>query len=446
MFTKTKSIIYITKSKIKLVNVTMGKKPKEETIDEALWMPDSLESILLKFKKNVKGNTRILLSEDFVYVVTLSFPVGSFVNRNNVQEKAQELIPENLTETAWDYKVTGLTTIQVVAILPSLYEKLSEAIVKTGFRIEEIIPLSYVLASFAKNQDIPLLFVYKDEEILLALVQKGTVITTKRMLNANIDRNTINQFIKFTKDQFSIEPKTIIFCGDTSNINIAEFQNENLKLEIQNISPIVIMAYKEDLKGKDEDVLNIELMTILRKDHVSSFSTNKKNSYRKSIYIIAILLFVSLGIIGGFLAYRNTFLKKTKEPDKLNKITKATATPVLTTIPTPRQTRLTPSATSSAEINLSPYTISILNGSSIEGEATRLGNILKENGYNVERTGNADSNNYKKTEIRYKEKVPEKIIEGLDKLLKTRYDLSIGTKLEEAAESDVVIIIGKSIK
>lgn len=297
MFTKTKSIIYITKSKIKLVNVTRGKKPKEETIDEALWMSDSLENILLKFKKNVKGAARILLSEDFVYVVTLSFPVGSFVNRNNVQEKSQELIPENLNETAWDYKVTTSSTIQVVAVVPSLSEKLTEAIIKTGFRIEEIMPLSYVLANFAKNQDIPLLFVYKDEEILLALTQKGTVITTKRILNNTIDKNGINQFIAFAKDQFSKEPKSIIFCGDTANIDVTQYQNENLKVEIQDISPIVSLAYKEDLKGKDEDVLNIELTTILRKDN-ASFTTNKKTSHRKNIFIIAIVLFVFLVLLG----------------------------------------------------------------------------------------------------------------------------------------------------
>lgn len=439
MFSKKRSIIYITRSKIKLVNVTMGKKPKEETIGEAFWMSDSLESILLKFKKNVKGIARILLSEDFVYVVTLSFPVGSFVNRNNVQEKAQELIPENLNETVWDYKVTTPSTIQVVAVVPSLSEKLNEAIVKTGFRIEEIVPLSYALASFAKNQDIPLLYVYKDEEILLGLAQKGTVITTKRILNANIDRNTINQFIAFAKDQFSKEPKTIIFCGDTSNIDTGEFQNEKLKAEIQNISPIVSLAYKEDLKGKDEDVLNIELMTILRKDNAASFTTNKETSHRKNIYIIAILLFVTSGIIGGFFAYRNMLLKKTKEPDELSKTTKATATPVLTKIPTP-------SGTPSAEIDFSKFSINILNGSGRFGEAARLESILKDNGFNVAEIGNADSSDYEKTEIHYKEKVPKEVILGLDKIINTLYDFSIETKLEEDDESDILIIVGTIVK
>lgn len=439
MSSKKKSIIYITKSKIKLVNVTIGKKPKEEPIDEALWMSDSLESILLKFKKNVKGMARILLSEDFVYVVTLYFPVGSFVNRDNIREKAQELIPENLAEAVWDYKVIGPTTIQVVAVVPSLSEKLSEAIVKTGFRIEEIAPLSYALASFSKNQDMPLLFVYKDEEILLVLAQKGTVITTKRIQSTNINRNAIDQFVAFAKDQFSKEPKILIFCGDTSNIDIGEFQNENLKVEIQDISPIVNLAYKEDLKGKDEDVLNIELMTILRKDNAAIFTTNKKTSHRKNIYIAGILFFVILGAIGGFFAYRNMFPKKTKEPTE----SKLIATPIPTKPLPPSAAR---AATQSADIDLSPYTITILNGSGRAGEAAKLEGILKDNGFNVAEIGNADRSDYEKTEIHHKDEVPKDVILGLDKIINTLYDFSIDTKLEEIAKSDILIIIGESIK
>lgn len=441
MLSKKQSIIYITKSKIKLVNVTIDKKPKEEVIDEALWMSDSLENIFLKFKKNVKGRARILLSEDFVYVVTLSFPVGTFVNREKVIEKAQELIPENMAETVWDYKVTTPSTMQIVAVVPSLSEKLREAIVKTRFPIEEIVPLSYVLASFSKSLDIPLLFVYKDEEILLVLAQRGTVITTKRILNANIDKNVINQFIAFAKSQFSKEPKMLIFCGDTSNIDTKQFENKDLKVEILDISPILSLSSKEELSGKDKDVLNITLMTMLRNNHAAILTANKKSSHSKT-YIIAILTIVSfLGIIGGLFAYRNMFLKKTESP-KASPVPTKLPSPTASVSTTPSQTQSTPSA----EIDLSLYTVSVLNGSGIEGEATRFSDILKENGYNVVNIGNADSATYEKTEVRHKKDVPNDVILGLDKIINSLYDFSISANLETDSESDIIIIIGSAVK
>ena len=88
----------------------------------------------------------------------------------------------------------------------------------------------------------------------------------------------------------------------------------------------------------------------------------------------------------------------------------------------------------------------MLNGSAIEGEATKLGDILKADGYNVANIGNADSSDYEKTEIHHKEKVPESIILGLDKILNTLYASTISANLEEDSESDIVITIGSSAK
>ena len=93
MFTTKKSIIFITKSKIKITSVTLGTRPKENIISESDWNFDNLLSFFLKYKKIIGNSARLLLSEDFVYVIMLSFPSVVVLNRSVIREKAQEFIP-----------------------------------------------------------------------------------------------------------------------------------------------------------------------------------------------------------------------------------------------------------------------------------------------------------------------------------------------------------------
>ena len=447
MFANKKSILFITKSKITVSDVTIGNNPTEKIIGEFNWTPYNLDNVLLAIKK-ITGNTiRILLSEDFVYVVHINLP-STALTKNIVRQKAQELIPEDLNETLWDFKqilrptqstINSKNVIQVVAVVKSIFTEVSKSIIKIGFQVEAIEPLSYALARFTKQQENAFLFVYIDTQILLALAQKEIVLATER-INA-LAPTSINQFIAFVKETFLVEPKNIVFCGNTKNIDLKQYNNSNFKAEVQNISPLISLAYKEDLKGKDEDVLNLELLKVFQKntkiqDLPKQVSSNTSQQSTKALrgkhhfpnIIIVIIFLIMLVSIGGFLMYnKNMFPKNKPSP---------TPTSLKTISPTPK-TAPTP------EIDLSNYTITILNGTGREGEATRLETLLQDNGFNVVKTGNADTYDYEKTEVRFKENVPDEAKLPLDKLLKTLYDFSRGEKLEEKEESDILIIIGK---
>ena len=86
----------------------------------------------------------------------------------------------------------------------------------------------------------------------------------------------------------------------------------------------------------------------------------------------------------------------------------------------------------------------ILNGSGRKGEATKAEALLKKDGFNVIKTGNANSFDYEQTDIRFKETVSNEFILTLDKTLKSVYDFIIVEKLEENSESDILIIIGQN--
>ncbi|MEK7534019.1 MAG: LytR C-terminal domain-containing protein [Patescibacteria group bacterium] len=445
MFTNKKSVIFITKSKITVSDVVLGDKPNEKIIGQFGWTPYTLDNVLLQIKRIIDGTIRILLSEDFVYVVNLSLPSGSILNKDFVLQKAQELIPENLRETTWDFKEIAsplpssskqlMTTIQVVAVVKTLFEALSKSITKAELQVEAIEPLSYALARFTKQQEKPFLFVYVDTETLLTLAQKEAVLATQR-LNSLTPTN-INQFIIFAKEKFLAEPQNIVFCGNTNNIDLKEYENLSFKAVIQDISPAISLSYKEDIKGKDEDVLNLGLLKILHKDK-NEISNNLpakapiQKHHSPNIPIIAMGFFVVLGIFGVLLIYNNNMSLKN------NKLS-----PIPTSLPTLSPT---PFVTPTAKIDLSKYSITILNGTGRAKEATNIESLLKDNGFNVIKTGNADNFNYEKTEVSFKEKVPNEFILLLDKSLKTLYDFSIGTKLEEKEDTDILIIIGKSTK
>ena len=454
MFQNKKSILFITKSKITVSNVTIGDNPTEKIIGQFDWTPSTLDNVLLRIKRISNDIVRILLSEEFVYVVNVSLPSNLIVTKDVVRQKAQQLIPENLKETVWDFKEIAnplpysskqpIIPIQVVAVVKTLFETLSKSIANAELRVEAIEPLSYALARYTKKQNQSFLFVYIYRiagETLLTLAQNETVLTTQRI--NTLTPTNINQFIAFVKETFLVEPKNIVFCGNTKNIDLKQYENPNFKVEIQNINPAISLAYKEDIKGKDEDVLNLQLLKVFQKntkiqDLPKQVSSNASKKYTKAPtsnhfpkIIIVIIFLIMLGGIGAILMYNKNILPKNKPTP--------TPTPIQVLSPTPLITPIT-------EIYLSKYTITILNGTGREGEATKLEALLIDNGFNVVKTGNADNFNYEKTQLRFKEKVQDEAKLPLDKLIKTLYDFSVGTKLEDEYESDILIIVGKSIK
>ncbi|MBI2049366.1 hypothetical protein HYT32_00420 [Candidatus Roizmanbacteria bacterium] len=258
MFTNKKTIIFLTKSKIKITSVTLGNKPKENVIAESDWNFDNLLGILSKYRKTIGKSVRLLLSEDFVYVVTFSLPFAEVLGRDVIREKAQEFIPENLNETIWDFKEVE-RKILVSAAVKERYGTLSEIIIKSGLHIETIEPLSFSFTRLLEKQVDPILFVYLYDKAYLTLAQKDLVLATER-LNLPINKEEIKKFILFAKENLKISPRKIIFCGNTQNLDLKEYEKEGFKIQMQELSPIISLAYKQDVKDKDKKVLNLELL------------------------------------------------------------------------------------------------------------------------------------------------------------------------------------------
>ena len=161
---------------------------------------------------------------------------------------------------------------------------------------------------------------------------------------------------------------------------------------------------------------------------------NIEEPKKKQLWIIIAIIIIALALIGGALWYfRENVLKRDSLKDKTTPVPS-----VLQNTPTP--------ATDSAkiEIDFSEYSIQVLNGSGISGEAAKARDILSSEDFNIEEIGNADSASYEKTVIKAKKGVPSEFLDKLKGVLEESYILDSDEKLEESEGADVVIIIGSS--
>lgn len=97
-------------------------------------------------------------------------------------------------------------------------------------------------------------------------------------------------------------------------------------------------------------------------------------------------------------------------------------------------------------LNLTEYSIKILNGSEIAGAATKLKDSLIQDGFKVAEIGNADKNDYTDTIIFAKKDTNTAYLDKLKNTLKKIYVLGPDTKIPpvSTSEADIIITIGST--
>ena len=122
------------------------------------------------------------------------------------------------------------------------------------------------------------------------------------------------------------------------------------------------------------------------------------------ILVIILVVGVILGIIaGGFYYYRSRVSKKVVGP-----------------LPTPTPVSSTPTPTPSEvieELDLSEYSVSLLNGSGVPGEAGNAEELLSELEFADIKTGNAESYDYEQTEVSLKKNLPQGVYSKIEAAL-----------------------------
>lgn len=143
------------------------------------------------------------------------------------------------------------------------------------------------------------------------------------------------------------------------------------------------------------------------------------------IWMFVFIACIALSLVAGFFIYQA-----------------GSAPTVPVSIPTPIQTSSISPTLIPENIDLSKYSITVLNGSKINREARKLKELLEKEGFTVASIGNAHSSDNKKTTIQIKTTIPKTFLDKLKSLLVKSYVLDAVAELADTEDSEVVITIG----
>jgi len=155
--------------------------------------------------------------------------------------------------------------------------------------------------------------------------------------------------------------------------------------------------------------------------------------------VVALLSFIlGLGAMAGasyFGFFKGANLPKLPGGVQMPQIMGAKPTP--TTPPPP------PATPTPKSVNLTAFTIAVLNGSGVSGKAADEKSALTTAGFKVTSTGNADNNNFTKTEISAKKSVDQAFLSKLEDELNKSYDVdtTIATS-PDSDQADVTVTLG----
>lgn len=153
---------------------------------------------------------------------------------------------------------------------------------------------------------------------------------------------------------------------------------------------------------------------------------------KKKLLLLFIVVFLFVGLLtSGFFYYLST--QKGKLPN-------------FAQLPTPTPKAMvepTATPTAAAKVDLTKYTVKVLNGSGTAGEAGKASKLLEDTGFAGIDTGNADSYDYTDTEIKVGKDVPTAVFDAAKKSLGKIYSV-VKSKDAPTDKYDIVVIVGSS--
>ncbi len=387
-----KLVVFMSRDRLKVGWVTLGKKPKLTGVKEYPYKEKKLFEALKQARDDFKyEKALVVFSDTLSYILRFEVPKEEKEVREYVAAKVAEGIPEILENDYWDYKEVGKSKkgkkVEVFAPVKDSLVQLSRAAKKAGLEIEVVEPVS--LAS-TRHQE-PMIGVAmkkdakkKDEEVLNVEPPKVVVVEEEAWEKEEEDNNEKEMIEEEIKEEVEME----------------------LSEEAEQAGE------KEEIKGKVKTEAVME-------------EVKPKKKGKLTTIILVILIIIAIG--GGVFLFTKVRGGKESEVEP---------SPTL-------QATEEPTPTPEPELNREDLTVQVLNGTGEPGAAGAGKDLLEELGYQEVETGNADNYSYKESEISLKEGV-EEYFNLLYADLATGYSVSSESSvLEEDSDYNVVITLGE---
>lgn len=417
------------------------------------WVEKTLEYTFKEIHSTYNiSNVRIILRESLAHVISLPVDEKEIHSRENIKKHLAKHIPEIIDNLAWDYKkIDNLeieeegkvkNVIQVIASDKKLISNLHQSLEKTKFSIQAIEPISITLARLTQEEKDPIAIIHVDKKSTRLIAYRGIVLASQVEQTENFGKN-LSQLISYTWNHFSIKPKKLILSNVPESLDHQNLATEHLEIIKYNYDPMIGIIEKSDLKGKDEDVLNLDPeqthIEIKDTEHETKPSvltiepeTIKENSFNIKkiiIIIVAIILLAALGM--GIFIFKNNI----NINESLEKTSVVNTPPPQITPPTPAPQVI---------VNRQDIKLQIQNGSGIVGIAGEFATLLEDHGYTDIDTANAEEYEYENITLKLKE-AKKSYQEAILADIKAESKLEINEveSLPENSDFDAIIIIGK---
>lgn len=232
--------------------------------------------------------------------------------------------------------------------------------------------------------------------------------------------------IEETVEKPATEEKT----ADAEEVETEPEETPSTETSEEKLPEVKPIEKPQDSKDKAEDWLEDV------KPEDQEGSEEGEGGSKKKIFLIILLLVILAGVVAGGIYYYQTSLSEKTEVQKVEEQGQVVG-------PTEAPAEEEEEATQSAEIVAGDYSVNILNGSGIAGEAGKVKTLLEGAEFEEIDTGNAVSYDYVETEVSLKKDTPKGVYDLVKDALESDYIVSKSeTELDEDSDYDVGVIVG----
>lgn len=255
MFDSKPSIIYLTKTKIFLLDPVQSAPIAQEPWDGV----SMIEPITRLKTTHGFSRVHVILGNEISYTVAFTAATDG-LSREYILQRAQELVPEELTTTTFDWKEVagsareGVSTVQVIAMPVSYLNALSSAMKKIECRAETVAPVGPYLASFTQQENKPHLVIWNGPELICTVARGGAAFFSERIDADNVVH--IAHLAEFMRSTFS-EEGLLVFIDDS--LTTPPALPANAQVGKKEIRPLGLIMQQPSGKG-DRTFLSISLL------------------------------------------------------------------------------------------------------------------------------------------------------------------------------------------
>ncbi len=258
MFGNKKSIIYIKETSIEVSKVSLEKEDKVEKTESFDLKEMSYGDIFDIVRKNYGKEVRVLFSEEKSYCFKIDVPDSNNDIRKKISIRLSEIVPENPEQVYFDWKELESNkekvSVQVFAINKEYLNEIIRAAETSGLFVEAFEPVSYALLRLTEGYKDAQLLLLTDSKPIAVVIEDGSVL-----VSSSIDSfSEIKSLLAYVKDRLSKDVKRIVIAEKIKKG--AETLKKTLKIDVElmDLNPVIGIARKTDLRGKDAAVLNYD--------------------------------------------------------------------------------------------------------------------------------------------------------------------------------------------